>query len=150
MRRALSVLIGIVLGAFLSLPLFITPVHAQLAGPRPIMKDVAYTTTQTGAAIWTPASGKTIVVGSVDVQCGGTTAGNAFLWFGATADTTFTQDTDQVLTYVDCGTPSATFKPWKFLPFGPTPVIALVKDYVLRITTSGNLTIHVTLYGREL
>lgn len=116
--------------------------------PTSVSKDAAYTTTQTGTAVWTPASGFRPVVTSVEFQCGGTTAGNIRLWFGATADTTFSQGTDQVLSYFDCNTPSATNAPHKEIAF-PAPVSGLTVDYILRATTSANLTVVVVVHGFE-
>lgn len=111
-------------------------------------KDKAYTTTQTGATYWQPASGFHVVVTSVDIQCGGTTAGTLTLWFGASGDTTFTQDTDQPLTYMDCNTPSATNTPGKVVSF-QTPIAGATVDYYLKVTTSAAITARVIVYGYE-
>jgi hypothetical protein len=113
-------------------------------------KDKAYTTQQIGAALWTPGAGRRIAVNSVDIQCGGTTAGTITLWFGAAGDTTFTQDTDQPVTYMDCGTPSATSAPGKVVVYAEPAVKAVSADYVLRVTTSAALTVRVIVHGYEL
>ena len=69
------------------------PHHPGMA----VHKNLTYTSTQTGTDVWTPTAGKKIAVTSVVIGTYGTTAGRIILWFGPTADTTFTQDTDQVL-----------------------------------------------------
>lgn len=116
-------------------------------------KDGSYTTQQTGVALWTPTTGLSqtrLAVVSVDIQCGGTTAGNVMVWFGASGDTTFTQGTDQPLTYMDCGTPSATNAPGKVFAFGSVGVPSLNPGYILRVTTSAALTVRVIVHGYEL
>lgn len=121
--------------------------RAQTVSAGRSYRDSNYTTQQTGSAFWAPsAATKTLQIYTLDLQCGGTTAGTATLWFGAAADTTFTQDTDQVLTFFSCETPSATTAKTKFMTF--QNAIA-VPGYTLRITTSAGITIHVTAYGRE-
>jgi hypothetical protein len=118
------------------------------AGETAVTKDAAYTTTQTGAAVWTPASGKKIYVTAVDAQCGGTTAGTVRLWFGASGDTTYSAGTDQQLLYFNCATPSATVAPTKALAFA-IPVTGLTADYILRATTSAGITVDVIVHGYE-
>jgi hypothetical protein len=127
------------------------PNGTQFIRSRPTMawKDVAYTTTQTGAAVWTPASGYRPVITSVEIDCGGTTPGTLTLWFGASGDTTFSQGTDQPLSYFDCNTPSATNTPNRGSSY-PAPVQAQTIDYLLRATTSANLTVRVIVHGFEL
>jgi hypothetical protein len=110
-------------------------------------KHGSYTSQQTGTALWTPATGNGLLVSSVDLQCGGTTAGTVTVWFGAGGDTTFTQGTDQPVTYFDCGTPSATAAPGKVILF--TPPAAGARNFVLRVTTSAALTLQVIVYAEE-
>ncbi|HZL92571.1 MAG TPA: hypothetical protein VFB99_02965, partial [Vicinamibacterales bacterium] len=113
-----------------------------------ITEDAAYTTQQTGAAVWTPAAGLKVYVAAVQIQCGGTTAGTVRLWFGASGDTTYTAGTDQQLTFVNCGTPSADVAPgmvWSF----PIPVAASTADFILRATTSAGITVDIIVHGYE-
>jgi hypothetical protein len=74
-------------------------------------KCAQYTTAQTGVALWTPASGKRIVLLYYQIQVGGTTAGTVQLWFEASdGDTTYTRGTD-VSVFDGEFAPSATLKP---------------------------------------
>ena len=75
-----------------------------------VWKSFNATTTQTGVAIWTPTAGKKIVVTGFHVTTYGTTAGRVILWFGASADTTYTEGTDQPL-FKGSFAPSTTSKP---------------------------------------
>lgn len=110
--------------------------------------DGSYTTQQTGTALWTPGGNKRVVVTSVDIQCSGSTLGTINVWFGALADTTFTQGTDQPVTFFDCNTPSATNAPTKFVPF-PAPLGSIAPDFILRVTTSAGITVRVIVQGYE-
>jgi hypothetical protein len=110
-------------------------------------KNKTYTAQQTGTDVWTPGSGKKIAVTSVVLGSYGTTAGRIILWFGDNADTTFTQDTDQVLVAASFA-PSATSKPG--LVYTPaTPVFCTTADREIHITTDAVLSIDVTIEGYE-
>jgi len=112
-----------------------------------VNKNATYTSAQTGTAIWTPASGKAVVITFVQIQSYGTTAGTATLWFGASADTTFTRGTDAAVFDGEFA-PSATNKPGVVMPF-PTPVRGTA-DYVLRVTTTNAQSITVSVWGYEI
>lgn len=113
-----------------------------------IWKSANYTTAQTGTAIWTPASGKKIVVTHMGIYSYGTTAGKCILWFGASGDTTYTAGTDQPLTLPSFA-PSSTSKPGVVLPLA-TPVICANADYILRCTTDASLSLEIVIYGYEV
>jgi hypothetical protein len=110
-------------------------------------KTAQYTTTQTGAALWTPTSGKKLVITSYQIQAGGTVAGELQLWFGASGDTTFTRGTDRAIFDGEFA-PSATSKPgvvqtglW----------IAAAADDILRVTDSAAINkLTVTVWGYEV
>lgn len=110
-------------------------------------KCAQYTTAQTGVAIWTPASGKAVCVTYVQIQSYATTAGTAQLWFGASADTTYTRGTDAPIFDGEFA-PTTTNKPGVIIQ----PHIALrgTVDYVLRLTTTGAQSITVTVWGYEI
>lgn len=110
-------------------------------------KNLTYTTQQTGTDVWDPAAGKKIAVTSVVLGSYGTTAGRIILWFGDNADTTFTQDTDQVLVAASFA-PSATAKPGLVVSFA-TPVFCTTADRELHITTDAALSVDVTIEGYE-
>lgn len=110
-------------------------------------KAAQYTTAQTGTALWTPAAGNAVVVTSVQIQAAGTTAGTLQVWFGASADTTYTRGTDAPLFDGEFA-PSATNKPGFAMAF-PTPVRGTT-DYVLRVTTSAAMTVTVNVWGYEI
>lgn len=109
--------------------------------------DKTFTSQQTGSTLIDPTSGKKIAVTSVVLASYGTTAGRVILWFGDNADTTFTQDTDQVLTKGSFA-PSATVTPGQV--FTPTvPIFCTTADRELHITTSAAISIDVTVYYYE-
>jgi hypothetical protein len=112
-----------------------------------VNKNTTYSAAQTGTAIWTPASGKAVVITSVQIQSYGTTSGTATLWFGASADTTFTRGTDAAVFDGEFA-PSATNKPGVVMPFY-TPVRGTA-DYVLRLTTTNAQSITVNVWGYEI
>lgn len=114
-----------------------------------VHKNVDYTTAQTGAALWTPATGRKIAVTNLNIATGGTTAAVVTVWFGATADTTFSTGTDQVVWRGEFA-PSTTSRPFANIvfPIGAAPVANTI-DYVLRVTTSANITIYFSCHGYE-
>ena len=109
-------------------------------------KTAQYTTTQTGTALWTPGSGKKIVVTSYQIQAGGTTAGTMQLWFGASADTSYTRGTDLAIFDGEFA-PSSTLKPGA-LQTGLW--IAGTADDRLRVTDSAAINpLTITVWGYE-
>lgn len=109
-------------------------------------KTLQFTTTQTGTALWTPASGKRIVITSYQIQTGGTQAGAVQLWFGAGGDTTYTRGTDLAIFDGEFA-PSATSKPG-VVQTGTW--IADAVDRVLRVTDSAAINpLTVTVWGYE-
>jgi hypothetical protein len=113
-----------------------------------VNKTAQYTSTQTGVALWTPGSGRKIYVTALQIQVGGTTAGNVQVWFGGSADTTYTRGTDAALFDGEFA-PSATNKPGIFVTF-PQPLQGAA-NFVLRVTTTGPLNpITVSAWGYEI
>ncbi len=109
-------------------------------------KTAQYTTTQTGTALWTPASGKKLCILGYQIQAGGTTAGTMQLWFGASADTTYTRGTDSAIFDGEFA-PSATLKPG-VVANGVWSSITV--DYVLRVTDSAAVNpLTVAVWGYE-
>ena len=108
-----------------------------------------YTTAQTGTALLTPTSGKKLVITSVQIQVGGTTAGNVQLWFGGSADTTYTRGTDRAIFDGEFA-PSATLKPG-FAQTKESGWVAGAADDILRVTTSAAINpITFTVWGYEI
>ena len=107
-------------------------------------KQVEATTTQTGSDVWSPTAGKKIAVTSYEIGTGGTTAALVTLWFGLTADTTFTQGTDQVL-FRGVLTPTSSGTPGVVSNFS-SPVYCTTADMELHLTTSAGITIYVTVF----
>lgn len=111
-------------------------------------KTAQYTTTQTGVALWTPTSGKRLVIQNYQIQVGGTTAGTMQLWFGASADTTYSRGTDLALFDGEFA-PSATLKPGVVQSGGMW--IASAVDHILRVTDSAAINpLTVTIWGYEI
>lgn len=112
-----------------------------------VWKGANYITTQTGTDIWTPSSGKKICTTYLAISSYGTTAARVIIWLGASADTTYTAGTDQ-LVWAGSFAPSANSKPGAIisLPFGITAVTA---DHRLKITTDAAISLDLTIYGYE-
>lgn len=111
-------------------------------------KTAQYTTTQTGTALWTPASGKRLVITSYQIQAGGTTAGTVQLWFeAADGDTSYARGTDPAIFDGEFN-PTSTTKPgvvqnglW----------IASNVDRDLRVTDSAAINpLTVNVWGYEI
>lgn len=114
-----------------------------------VHRDADYSTQQTGAALWTPTSGRRFVVTDVTITSGGTTAGVVTIWQGAAADTTYTAGTDNAVLRVEVA-PSATVKPGFVKAFNP-PFVSTTADHILRVTTSAAINpLYVQVNGYEL
>jgi len=112
-----------------------------------INKVGQYTSAQTGTALWTPSSGLAVVVTALQIQSYGTTSGTAIVWFGASADTTYTRSTDLALFDGEFA-PSATNKPGVIMTL-PTPARGAV-NHVLRVTTTNAQSITINVWGYEI
>lgn len=114
-----------------------------------VHKDADYSTTQTGAALWTPTSGTKFVVTDVTITSGGTTAGVVTLWQGAVADTTYTAGTDPTILRCEVA-PSTTVRPGFIKAFNP-PYVSTTADHILRVTTSAAINpLYIQVNGYEL
>lgn len=113
-----------------------------------VHKNAEYSTTQTGTAFWTPASGKKFVVTDFTISTGGTTAGIVTLWQGASGDTTYTAGTDPVVFRGEFS-PSANAKPGITKTYN-VPFVASTADHVLRVTTSAAMTVYIQVNGYEI
>ena len=112
-----------------------------------VNKIQQFTTAQTGTALWTPASGKSVCITYLQIQVFGTTATTCQIWFGGSADTTYTRGTDFAVFDGEFA-PSATNKPGVVIAF-PVPIRGTA-DFVLRITTASTLSITVNAWGYEI
>lgn len=112
-----------------------------------VYKRGRYTSAQTGTVMWDPTSGKKIAITHLTIGTGGTTAARVTLWFGANADTTYTEGTDQVVFDGDM-IPSANAAPGVVIALS-TPIFCQTADHELHITTSAGITISVDVYGYE-
>lgn len=112
-----------------------------------VHKNKTYTAQQTGSTIWQPTSGKKIAVTHMTIGTYGTTAGRIIVWFGDNADTTFTQDTDQVL-FAASFAPSSTVKPGA-TPDWSTPVFCTTANRELHVTTDAAISFDLTIEGYE-
>jgi hypothetical protein len=110
-------------------------------------KCVTASTAQTGAAVWTPAAGMSVVITALQIQSFGTTAGVVQLWFGASGDTTYTRSTDAPL-FDGEFSPSGTNKPGVYVTYPTAP--RGTADYLLRLTTNNTQSITVTVWGYEI
>lgn len=111
-----------------------------------IWKPARYTTTQTGAVVWAPTTGKRIAVTHVIMGSGATTPGRLILWFGANGDTVYSAGTDQLIADITF-TPSASATPAGAPPMDTTPIFCQTADFELHATTDAALTIGFVVYG---
>lgn len=112
-----------------------------------VWKSFNRTTTATGEAIWTPASGKRVAITHMVVSAYDTTAARMLFWFGASGDTTYSAGTDQLVLAWSCA-PSSTVKPFIVLA-PPKPILAATADHILRVTTDAAVDFDVSAYGYE-
>lgn len=113
-----------------------------------IWKSADFTTTQTGTSIWTPASTSNfIAIFNLHISSYGTTAGRVWIWFGGSADTTYTAGTDQ-LVWAGSFVPSATATPGAIIsaPFG---IWSATAGHHLKITTSAGIDLDISIHGTE-
>lgn len=112
-----------------------------------IKKSFNATTTQAGTDVWSPASGKKIRVTNLIIGTYGTVGARLILWFGANADTTFSEGTDETL-FKGSFAPSATVKPGAVVTFTP-PFEATTADYELHCTTDAGMSVDIVVVGYE-
>lgn len=112
-----------------------------------VWKSFNAATQQTGADVWSPASGKKIAVTYLVVASYGTTTGKVVLWFGDTGDTTYSEGTDQVL-WKGSFAPNANSKPGSIVAI-PMSVFCTAADREIHITTDAAISIDVSVYGYE-
>jgi hypothetical protein len=113
-----------------------------------VHRDAEYTTAQTGAALWTPTTGRRFAVSDITITTGGTTSGIVTVWQGAGGDTTYTVGTDNAIFRGEFA-PSATVKPGAVKSFN-VPYVSTTVDHVLRVTTSAAMTVYVQVNGYEI
>jgi hypothetical protein len=110
-------------------------------GFSPVHKDSSFSTAQTGATLWQPASGKTYYVTDLWVIVGGTTDGvvTIFDHTDASGSRLFKGAVEVVTNkqFVHCQQLKTPFKGGAI-------------DNILKITTSANMTIDVILHGYEV
>lgn len=108
---------------------------------------VNYTSAQTGTSVITPTSGKRLAITSVVIGSYATTSARLILWFGDTADTTYSAGTDQPLLLASFA-PGTTSAPG--LVFCPSvPVMCLTADRRLKITTDAAMSVDVVIHYYE-
>lgn len=112
-----------------------------------LTKSFNATSQQTGSDVWTPAAGKNVRVQGCIIGTYGTTAGRLILWFGANADTTYTEGTDQPV-FKGSFAPSATAKPGAVVLFDP-PLACPNADYEVHCTTDAGMSLDVVMWGYE-
>lgn len=110
-------------------------------GFEPIHKDAEFTTQQTATALWTPASGKKIIITDVSVIVGGATDGTVSI-FNGSGDTSGNR--------IFRGTIAvSTNKNFVYSQRLGTPFMGVV-DGIIKITTSAAMTVDVLLRGYEI
>lgn len=101
---------------------------------------------QAGVALITPGSGKKIVVTSYDITVSGTATSDVALWFGSSADSTWTVAVDSTVFYSNF-VPSASISPGvsrSGLWISPTA------DHRLRFTAPGANTYYLNVWYYEI
>ena len=113
-----------------------------------VSKTAQYSTTQTTTALWTPATGKKIVVTSVQIQVGGTTAGTLQIYFAASSGA-YSRGTTAAIFDGEFA-PSATLKPGVVM-MPHTPFMSPAVNYLVYVTTSAAMNpLTITLWGYEV
>lgn len=112
-----------------------------------VWKSANYTTTQTGANIWTPASTKKIAVTYLAISSYGTTAGRVIIWFAPTGTTAYSAGTSQ-LVWAGSFAPSTSGYPGAIitLPYG---IYGAAANDCLKITSSAAMSLDISVYGYE-
>lgn len=116
-------------------------------GQTTVSDTAQFTSAQTGTALWTPGSGRAVCVTGLQIQSFGTVAGTCVVWFGASADTTYTRGTDIALFDGEFA-PSNTNKPGLYVTF-PFPVRGAA-DHIVRVTTTNAQSVTITVMGYEI
>jgi hypothetical protein len=120
---------------------------AHIAPEQAVHKNKTYTSQQTGSTIWDPTAGKKIAVTSVVIGTYGTTSGRIIVWLGDNADTSFSQDVDQVIVAASFA-PSTTSKPG--LVYTPaSPVFCTTADREIHVTSDAGISFDLTIEGYE-
>jgi hypothetical protein len=110
-------------------------------GYTPVHKDASYATAQTGADIWTPATGKKFVLTDLSLICGGTTD----------AVVTIFDETNSTGNIIFKGTIDVSNnRQFAWNHAFSTPYISSAANNDLKITTSANITIDVVAHGYEI
>lgn len=110
-------------------------------GYTPTHKDAIFSTAQTGTALWTPASGKKVVVTDLDVLVGGATDGQVSIHNGAGN----VEGSRLFNAFIDV----STNKNFIYTKNFKVPYIGTV-DGAIKITTSANISVSVVLHGYEI
>lgn len=109
-------------------------------GQTPLHKDAQFTTQQTGVAIWTPASGRRIVVTDMFVSATGTTDAEARIF----------DETDEPGKRLFLATLDPSAQNSIYIPINlRVPFVSSAKDNVIKLTTTAAVKISVNLHGYE-
>jgi hypothetical protein len=119
----------------------------HLIGYTLVKKTAEFTSAQTGATVWQPATGKTIAVTDFTITTGGLTAGVATMWCGTAGDTTYTAGTDETLFRGEFA-PATASRPGVVKVFN-VPWTCSTVNNVLRFTSSSNMTVYMQVNGYE-
>lgn len=114
-----------------------------------------YTAAQTGVALYTPPQNTRTAVYHITITPTGGTGGAVTVWWGATADTTYTIGTDQPLvagTLTPNGTGPAFTGGEQLKLSAPEPygVVSFTGGHVLRLTTVGDIDLDIVIHGAEV
>lgn len=123
------------------------PLVAHVDPAMQIRKSFNATSTQTGGAVWTPASGKKIAITSVQIGAYGATAARLILWFGASGDTTYTEGTDDAVIKQSFAPSANGFPGLVYTP--DVPYYHPTADDILRVTTDAALSVDIVVTGYE-
>lgn len=107
----------------------------------PVHKDVSFSSAQTDAAIWTPDTGAKFVLTDLTVICGGTTDSVVTIFDGSNVtDNRLFKGTIDV----------SNNKQYSFSHAYTTPMVSSAVDNVLKLTTTGAITIDIVAHGYEI
>jgi hypothetical protein len=110
-----------------------------------VWKVFSTTTNETGTVVWAGGASEYINITYLSVANVGTDAGICILYFGADADTTYSEGTDQVVFH---GAVTAVAGAnTHVISMAAAPITSVTAGHDLHITTTGNPDLKVIVYG---
>ena len=108
----------------------------------------SYTASQTGTVLVDPTSGTLIIITHLTIGTSGTSAGRVTIWYGANADSTYTEGTDRCI-FDGTLTPSASATPGVVMA-GQCFLPAAAANDEIHVTTTGDVDVNISVWYVEV